>query len=83
MITYVSSTLKTITVRRVIVELLMQNRSTSNQERNFSHAANSDSTNKYLSSTHEATCIKAFVKNLWIFKGLEIEEKVRRIVENF
>ena len=61
----------------------MQNRSTSNQERNFSHAASSDSPKKYLSTTHEATCIKAFVKNLWIFKGLQIEDKVNRIVENF
>lgn len=61
----------------------MQNRSSSNQERNFSYAASSDHHNKYLSKTFEATIINAFSKNLHIFKGLEIEEKVKRIVEIF
>ena len=61
----------------------MQNRSSSNQERQFSIAASSDHPNKYLSKTFEATIIKSFCKNLHIFEGLQIEKKVKRIVEFF
>jgi len=61
----------------------MQNRSSSNQERYFSYAASADHPNKYLSKTFEASIITAFSKNLHIFKGLKIEDKVKRIVEIF
>jgi len=59
----------------------MQNRSSSNQERNFSYAASADHSNKYLSKTFEASIINSFSKNLHIFKGAKIEDKVKRIVE--
>jgi len=77
------TSLKTIIVKRIIIELLMQNRSSSNQERNFSYAASADHQNKYLSKTFEASIINSFSKNLFIFKGLAIRDKVKRMVEIF
>lgn len=56
-------------VKRVIVELLLQQRNSSCQERVFSLSASSDHPTKYLSTTFHAVCIKSFAKNQRIFKN--------------
>ena len=65
-------------VKRVAVELLMQMRNSSCQERNFSLSASSDHQRKYLSTTHNAVTIKSFAKNRSIFKNHPTEPEYKR-----
>jgi len=65
-------------VKRVAVELLLQMRNSSCQERSFSLSASSDHQSKYLSTTFDAVCIKSFAKNQAIFKNHATEEVYKR-----
>ena len=65
-------------VKRVAVELLLQMRNSSCQERNFSLNASSDLPSKYLSTTFDANVIKSFSKNQTIFKNHPIEVDYNR-----
>ena len=65
-------------VKRVAVELLLQMRNSSCQERNFSISASSDHQAKYLSKTFEAITIKTFAKNEIIFQDHPIHEQYKR-----
>ena len=65
-------------VRRVAVELLLQMRNSSCQERNFSLSATSDHQCKYLTRTFDAVLIKSFAKHEKLFKGHETEAEFNR-----
>lgn len=65
-------------VRRVAVELLLQMRNSSCQERNFSLSASADHQCKYLSRTFDAVLIKSFAKHEKLFKGHQTEAEFNR-----
>ena len=65
-------------VKRVAISLLLQKKTSSDQERVFSHLSNASHTNKYLSRTLSSTIIKAFNNNKAMFAGSAQEELLKR-----
>ena len=65
-------------VKRVIISLLLQKRTSSDQERMFSHLSIASHHGKYLSRTLSSCIIKTFNKNKKMFDNSNQEEALKR-----
>ena len=65
-------------LKRIIISLLLQKRTSSDQERVFSHLATASHHGKYLSRTLSSCIIKTFNKNKRMFDDSTQEEPLKR-----
>ena len=65
-------------LKRVLISLLLQKKTSSEQERMFAKLSNASNESKYLSRTLSATIMKQFNKNKKMFIGSVQEEQLQR-----
>ena len=65
-------------VKRVLISLLLQKKTSSEQERMFARLSNASNESKYLSRTLSATIMKQFKRNKNMFDGSKQEEILQR-----